>query len=636
MIALVTAALLTGCFNSKKDEGQATATSTPAATSEGTSSASAASADPLASWPELKITVMGYAPAGSDVAKEDVLTPIWREKTKVTPEIVSVIGKPPMQQWVVANTVPQIIAAAGHATGTETFKLLKENNKLREITRADVERYMPRYVEWLTELGGTLDQLFEDNRDLQDGKLWFLPNLQGPKQLPAYQGTDFELTVGGMNQYNFYFRDDILKEIFPNVRTEAELRKLYLDQGGKLSYEDISDVPINSREELLDYLRKVKALNKKVGNKPVLAQFQSTSENPNSLLWSMFSVAGYVWTETGERTQKGNQLTYTPITSEWKEYYRFWNTAYNEGLIDPEAFIQKDDQASAKIINGEYAVFNGWGPVNDARALSEKEGRGYGFRLVPMFANHPMVNAYQDMTYQPYNMDGSAVGYLITTGVDEKDLPQVLNWFDWNFSKEAAELRAWGPREWSTGEGKERRFKPEYKAIEEWAVAGIKSGKDGNYYGLYDNMRGGDAANGAPFWNHETHGIEGLPYEDKPVRVYPPTLSEKANTDSQVLLAENIRFKSQVKYYRQVDWTFAHLDPEGKFNEVDSVEGVYSADAKSKVVNVIVGKPEDFDKNYQAYLDLYSDRWHAEWAAMQQRWKEIYDTKIQPEIAKSQ
>lgn len=629
MTAIMIIGIMSAC--SKKDTNNVVETAEPEATAVSTPTPVV---DPLSLWSDLKITMLGWTSGDGGLAKEDVLTPIWREKTKVIPEVITYVGDSPMAQWVAADTVPDIIAAPGHATGTATFKLLKESNKLREITKEDINKYMPRYVAYLTKLGGTVDQLFEDNKDLQDGKLWILPNVQGAKQLPALQGTKFEQTVGGMNQYNFYFRDDILKEIFPNVKSEEELRALYLKQNGELSYEDISDVPISSREDLLDYLRKVKALNKKVGDNPVSAQFQSTSQNAKSTLWSMLSVAGYLWTETGERTQKGNQLTYAPISPEWKDYYKFFNTAYNEGLIDPEAFIQKDDQLNAKIINGQYAVFNGWGPANDARALSKKEGRGYGFRLVPMFASQPMVSTIQDLTYQPMNMDGSNGGYLITTGIEDKDLAQVYNWFDWGFSEEAAELKAWGPPEWSTGTGADRRFKPEYKAIEDWTVGGIKSEKDGNYYGMFERRNGGDPATGAPFWNHEVYGINGLPYQYPPNQVYPPTLSADANTDGAVLIAENIHFKSQQKYYHQTGWTFASLDPEGKFNEVDSIKGVYGPDTVGKFVNVFVAKPKDFEKAYQEYLDMYDESWQTEWKLMQSRWKELWDSKVQPEIDK--
>ncbi|RAP76580.1 hypothetical protein [Paenibacillus montanisoli] len=632
---LLVSTLLSGCSNNAdpKESGQETPT-TPTSNNSKSNNGTETPATPedqLAAWSELKITMTGYPTAGNERAQEDVLTPIWREKTKVIPETITG-GEDKIQQWIVADTLPDIIATPGHARGTQDYNLLKENNKAIEIKKEDIIKYMPRYVEYLEELGGSVDQLYEDNKDLQDGKLWFIPYIQGIKQMPALQGTKYEKDVLGFSQYNFYFRDDILKQIYPNAKTEAELRDLYNKQGGTLSYEDISDVPINSIDDLLAYLRKVKELNVKVGDKPVSAHMQSNSTNPSSLLWSMFSVPGYLWTETGERTQKGNQLTYTPLTPEWKDYYKFWNTAYNEGLVDRESFIQKDDQMNAKIINGEYAVFNGWGPANDARALSKKENRGYGFRLVPMFANQPMVSKYQDLTYQPVNLDGSAYGYIITTKVDEKNLPQILNWFDWNFSKEAAELRAWGLPEWSTGEGENRRFKPEYKAIEDWAVGGIKSDKDGNYYGLFDLLSGSGSANGAPYWNHETYGVRGLPYAYVPKAVYPPSPSPDANTDGAVLVAENNHFKSNVKYYHQTGWAFANLDPEGKFDAIDSKTGVYGATTKSKIVNLIVGKPGDFEKNYNDYMSSYTDEWKTEWAAMQERWKTLWDTKVQPEI----
>lgn len=629
VLAIIMTMVLAACTkgNAPSEGNKESGTKTPEP------SAQPAESETAAAWSELKITVTGFLQTGNKVPQEDVLTPIWREQTKVVPQIINARDENnTVQKWLVANTLPDVFATLGNGRGSENYKLLKENNKLREITKEDMIRYMPRLTKWLEQLGSSVDQLYAANVDT-DGKLWQVPNMPNYYALPGLKGTRFMESLVGYAPYNQFVRDDILKEIFPEAKSEAELKELYVKQGGKLSYEDVTDIPIDSMDDLLDFMRKIQALNKKVGDKPVYpAQLQSSSQNVNSLLWSMFTVPGFMWSHTGERPVKEEVMTYAPLTPEWKDYYKFLNTAYNEKLFDPEAFIQKDDQLSAKIINGEYAIFNAWGPVADARALSKNEGRGYGYRMMPVFRSQPVVGKYQDFRPSPVSLDGSASAVLITTNISDEQLPQVLNWIDWNMSEEANELRTWGLPEWSTGTGEERRFKPEYQDLENWAVRGTAGEKDGNYYGMYDINT--NASVGAAAFNPETYGILGLGYAYSPTHSYPPDLTKEINMDQIQIQVENKHMVDQMWFYQQVGWDFTMLDPEGKFNAIDSTNGVYSAAAGGKVVNAIVGKPADFDKNYEAYLGVYNDEWRKEFALMQERWKDIWNTKIKPELDK--
>lgn len=639
LACVLIAAMLASCTkndNAKESTSPSASPAASASSSESASVAPEASKDPVDDFEEIKITMLGYVQTGTSRPTEDVLTPIWRAKTKVIPEIVQLPPGMDRTQWlqnqVVGGTLPDILAINGLFNVTQVRSMLIDGNHVREITKDQIIKYMPRTVAYLEELGVTVDQYVQDN--LIDGKLWYIPSQNDsygfdPLAFPNIREVIKEKNPPATEPLQLFIRDDILKKIFPEVRTEKELKELYIKNGGKLSFEEANDIPINNQAELLEFLRKVKALNMKVGNSDVIPAHLNSAGSVDSMLWSNFNLAGYWWTNFIFFVAKDDQYNYAPHTPTWKTYLQFYNTLYNEGLIDKEQFIQKDDQMLAKFINGEYAVYNGWGPVNDARALSEKENRGYGFRKLSTWANNPetLVSPFQDARDQPVSLDASGMGIGINAKITDEELPQILNWIDWNQSKEANELRTWGLPEFSTGTGADRKFKPEYKEIEDWLLYGKTSEKDGNYYGLYlqNNVHAA--------WNAETYQITGLPYVEGP-RAEATLDIDKINIDFEVALINRKHFMDDFIWYRKAGWTESQIDPEGKLGTLNLSNGWESQAGKSAVVKAIIGKPGDFEKNYQAYMDTYSQEWLDAYAEAKANYKTIYDNFIKPEIDK--
>ncbi len=75
-------------------------------------------------------------------------------------------------------------------------------------------------------------------------------------------------------------------------------------------------------------------------------------------------------------------------------------------------------------------------------------------------------------------------GIFLTNTVKAADYGDVLKYIDYFMTDKSDDLAYWGSPAWSTGTGVNRKFKPEYKALEDWAVYGKEGGKDGTYYGL--------------------------------------------------------------------------------------------------------------------------------------------------------
>ena len=605
-----------GCGSPSKNTPQSKAQST------GTTSTTSSSGLKLKDM-KIKLQTTYYQPAKP--ATDDVLTPIWHDKTKVSAEVVDIPQDVSVEQWVqmqiAAGTLPDVIINHAIISHPAAMKHLVSSGKVYEITKDMAEKYMPNLVKRLSQFGSSIDLLMEDMK-YEDGKVYYLPVEWDSMAFPKLQTDSRANEWAGPHYYTLSFRDDILTKIFPNAKTEDQLKDLYVKNGGKLSYEEaVGDVPIKSLDDLYNYLKKVKALNLKVGEKNVIPG-QLCPPDPGSIMWALQTAYGAFWQQ--EFGYKDDQLNYLKSLPRFKEYVQWFNKLFNEGLIDPEAWIMKSDQVDAKAVNGEYAVING--KVDDARKLSKQENRGYGYRTLPIFPIE-LNNEYQNLLYQ--NVSLYAQGSIIfTKTIKEEDLPQILNWYDFNVSEEAMELRAWGPPEFYTGDGENRRFKPEYKDLEQDKAYGHSDGeKNGAYYGLYNEI-----AN-----NPEVLKINGFGYLDNPYNVYKKvaTPSKDDPIDNAVNSAIRKHYRDQMKYYRRVGWAISDIESDPDYTKAhDKIE---SKEAYSYLVNSMVCKPEEFDAKFKLYNDLcYGPEFQTTLKKLQAKWKDIYDKHVKPEIDKLQ
>jgi len=597
MAGLLTTMVFTGCDKKSDTSKDNTKTTT--------------SGFDLKSAKVIKPKVLAKLQTGNKISKEDKLTPIWRANTKVEPEIVPISGADAgqyFQMQQVAGTMPEVIAASnGVFDNKGVYTILKKQKSLREITLEDIKKYMPKTIERLKKWDITVDDWYNSNLDPTDKKLWYIP---GAPNLGATteKNEEFVKLANSYEPYCWYFRDDILQKIFPDAKTDKQLKDLYVKNKGKLSYKEVNDVPIKSLDELYTYLNKVKELGMKVGNKNVVpAQLQANSD-AGSMMWSAFSLPGFFWQDLGDRMYNSNSFSYFADTPEWKNYISFFNKCYNDKLLGNETFIQKDDQRDAKVINGEYAVAQGWVPIGDARKKAIDENRGYGYRKVALFLNDDLKNKYQDLSKKVTALDSNWGAVGLTTAIKDKDIPQILNWIDWNCSQEANTLRAWGPKEFYTGTGKERKFKSEYAAVADWALYRTSSEKDGINYGMYQL-----SDNDADF-NAETYGVGAWYDEYNPVNVYPENYTDasKINLDTQYDNAVKLHYSSMIKQVKSkplgedVIAARAEFDKlEVKFNELKKTVSFDNDGAKTATIKAIIGKPENFDKNYSEYEKKY-------------------------------
>ncbi|WP_410767862.1 ABC transporter substrate-binding protein [Fontibacillus sp. BL9] len=123
---------------------------------------------------------------------------------------------------------------------------------------------------------------------------------------------------------------------------------------------------------------------------------------------------------------------------EEKEYFRWLNHMYNEGLLDKDTFVQKEDQYKAKIASGRVIglIDQEWGYMDAENALKAAGKNDYTYAHFPV----TLSEEYVDHSFQPAGVDG--YGIAITTAC--KDPVRAIKFLDWLASDEGQILRNWG------------------------------------------------------------------------------------------------------------------------------------------------------------------------------------------------
>lgn len=123
---------------------------------------------------------------------------------------------------------------------------------------------------------------------------------------------------------------------------------------------------------------------------------------------------------------------------EEKDYFRWLNKMYNDGLIDKDSFVQKDDQYKSKIASGRVLAMTdqGWGYGDAENALKSagKDEMTYGH--YPVSLNE----SFKRRDFQDIGFDGYGIGITVNC----KDPVRAIKFLDWMSSEEGQILRNWG------------------------------------------------------------------------------------------------------------------------------------------------------------------------------------------------
>ena len=244
-----------------------------------------------------------------------------------------------------------------------------------------------------------------------------------------------------------WVRDDILKMLYPEAKTQAEIKEIYM-KNGEFTEADMKDVTIKSKEEFRELLEKIDALNLTEGGRKVWPFYTHAGEDN----WDLLTMFGPTIEGCGVRNGIVSNFTYydgkkdemvSTAEQEWfKELCWFFNELVIDGLASKEALVDNRTAFDQKKSNGEYAIFYGnMIPPTDEQLKAA--GKDFSYRRVmldiPGDYDTFVRNDSSKSVFDNYNM------YFFKS-MDETQLEQTLRFLDFFYSEAGMKLANWGPK----------------------------------------------------------------------------------------------------------------------------------------------------------------------------------------------
>ena len=279
----------------------------------------------------------------------------------------------------------------------------------------------------------------------------------------------------------FYIRDDILKLIYPNAKSQDEIEAMYIANGA-FTREQVYDVPIKSKDDFFDFLYELKRV----------IDENKINENGRPVYPTYVNMGGDNWWVCSfligqlNGLAAWNYFTYFDLATKhietgfkqdfFIEDFRRCARLVRDGVAPESCLIDDNEVFQNKLNNGEYALTYGR-IVPNAEILSAA-GKPYRYRKmyidIPQALNRNVVTRGEN----PGSMDVA----IFKDSVAEEDVPQILMWLDCLMTNAAMDLMTWGPESaglWEYDGQGGRRFLD--KDLEDCLVYGKVNGMNEKY-----------------------------------------------------------------------------------------------------------------------------------------------------------
>jgi putative aldouronate transport system substrate-binding protein len=137
--------------------------------------------------------------------------------------------------------------------------------------------------------------------------------------------------------------------------------------------------------------------------------------------------------------REGGKVTFIPATNEYRDGLKYISKLYKEGLIAPETWVQKEEQAKATVENPDVPLVGsfagGWWATYSVHAGGT--GRYKDFKAVSPFAGPT------GLRQATFNAQGANPHTFITKAAKNPEL--IASWADWFYEEPlyAKQLMAW-------------------------------------------------------------------------------------------------------------------------------------------------------------------------------------------------
>ncbi|WP_168120377.1 hypothetical protein [Paenibacillus sp. HB172176] len=357
------------------------------------------------------------------------------------------------------------------------MKTLVENDKIYDLTDL-IPQYMPNVMNKIPQ---SLDSVWSKPYISMDGKAYAVPAGIYNNALPVlYPDIDASKYPQPSPYGNIWVRDDVLKMLYPDAKSQQEIQDLYVTNG-KFTEDDILDVPIQSEEDFIQFLYNVQELHLKEGNQEIAPIYTFSGQDNWSLMTGLFTMLNGSYSSGGNNNyftywdKQTKQVEWMFKQPEFKDLVKEMNVLLRDGVASKEAMVDPYNVFQQKLNNGLYAVSY----IQPDNTALEKAGKAYRYRKV--YLDIPFN---KDRFILPTAFPDTGTRIQIVKGsVSEEDLPQVLRWIDFLESDAGEKLWYWGPK--SAGLFTEQDGMRVYKdkALEDQMVY-LKPGTAAQQYGL--------------------------------------------------------------------------------------------------------------------------------------------------------
>ena len=318
----------------------------------------------------------------------------------------------------------------------------------------------------------------------QDGKIYAFPLSLGSSERsikilnPDFVNSNAQDGLDGAP--TLMIRDDILKMLYPNAKTQDEIEALFM-KNGKFTKEDLYDVPLKTRDDVVKLLYDVQNLIKtkdlKENGKPLQTTFAFGGQD------NWFSFAQLL-PAINRIPTSNNYFTYYDKTSKsikfmfqqdyFKDTTKIFNKLARDGVMDKNSLLENNATHLENLNNGQYAVAYAQWP--DETVL---KAAGKTFRYRALWIDSDLQSDKFLAPLSPIRASSGVV--LFKDKVKVEDIPQIIRYLDYLISDVGEKMYTWGPKSAGLFEekGGKRVFKD--KDLEDAMVYAKDNGKSLSY-----------------------------------------------------------------------------------------------------------------------------------------------------------
>ena len=420
----------------------------------------------------------------------DIVTPYFEKMWNVKLEL---IGPPPERSLEedyalhkAAGTIPDIWGPSGRLPAQ---KLVLYGDF------ADMTDYLPKMPTYTRYLHQETWPRYENN-----GRHYCLPKIGINGNAPEFKDNIY---YKGFDVWPLLAREDILAKCGYKFISMGELKKETTDKGIWPTLDQLAIEPaIDTPEAFDELLRKIKALDIRVGAQPLYPI--------NSIYWSVFHISSMMDNGHWRVNDEGEVDGYLGLPGA-EPWYRLWSKWYQDGLLDPDYVIQKNDQLQAKWASGQAAIGLMVPNLPVARqALLSQDPTAY-VRPIPW--------PKKDKRYGFFDVFEGGGWPTFVFNKNIKDMDRIVQMIEYCVSEDWQEIWAWGPPDaglYVTGSDGKKYWKDEETRRN--IMENVANTKNADYYGLYYS---GSSIQNRVYW--ALPGFD-APWAADPRYNYPPQL----------------------------------------------------------------------------------------------------------------